>query len=387
MTRAPNLLTDLLSRDYLAAKGVDRATSINIRSAFRNFERFLGRTATTDDLDVERIEAFTLWRTKDVTESTAKTNRAIVLRVWRHLAEIGTVPPPPKRSPPTAPQSELLRYIDIVVLETDICDEHAHNLRKAVRSFERFLGRLANWRDLTDQSVNGWIVHELDRGLSPYTVKSRRGDLLRLWRYAVDAGLTSIAPARVRVVKCPELIPHAFLTDELKALTKAAKRMRGEYHKVGIPRRLWWGSFLRAQYDTALRLGDLLRLEKSQIGHDGYVLLVQHKTGHRHRVQFRPSTLALIEKCWAAQPDRRLIWPMFCTRENFSRAFNRLRELAGLPQGTSKWIRRSSASYVEEAYPGMASHHLGHRSPDQARRHYLDLRIVGYKTVIPPTSI
>ena len=79
-----------------------------------------------------------------------------------------------------------------------------------------------------------------------------------------------------------------------------------------------------AAYDSGLRLGDLLALERQDIWPDGYVSLVQHKTGFSHRAQFRSKTLMLIEECMTDWPQRKLIWPQFARRKRFYEYIRRL---------------------------------------------------------------
>jgi integrase len=133
-----------------------------------------------------------------------------------------------------------------------------------------------------------------------------------------------------------------------------------------------------------LRLGDMLDLEIPWIWPGGYLSLVQNKTGRTHRVQFRQETMAMILELIGDRKTGK-VWSLPVRREQFYWWFNRLRKKAGLPQGTSKWIRRSSASYIAARYGvDAASHHLGHRSRGLAEKHYLDHRICYQHHRLPP---
>lgn len=281
------------------------------------------------------------------------------------------------------PTDTVLGFVSQYELENHISKGYRVQLEVAARSFERFAERPLRWREVTDDLVNEWLKAEQERA-SPLTVHGKRRAVLTLWRAAFDSGLVEHLPRRIRQIKCPELKPEAFLLEELKAMLIAADAMKGVYRKIGIEKSLWWRSFLMAKWDVALRLSDMLSLEREWIWPSGTLSLIQQKTGHSHRVKLRPKTLEAIDACMACNPNRRLIWPLWCQRNRWYGHFRRLRNAAGLSKGTSKWIRRSSASYVEKLQPGMGSRHLGHRSPELFQKHYKDPRICGDDPTLPP---
>lgn len=277
----------------------------------------------------------------------------------------------------------LLSLVERYALTHDISRGYRVQLEIAARSFERF-APLADWAIVCDDLVNLWLVDQQEAGSTAVTIHAKRRAFLTLWRYANECGLCSVLPNRVRRINVPETVPVAFLAAEVSALVAAAKLLRGLYAKIGVPKSLWWSSFLLAGYDTALRLGDLLSLERRDIWPGGRICIVQHKTGQSHSVQLRPQTIEAIDASMGYRPMRALIWPLWCQRNRWYGHFARLRDSAGLSAGTSKWIRRSSASYVERDHPGMASKHLGHRSSELANKHYLDQRICGSEPILPP---
>lgn len=283
-------------------------------------------------------------------------------------------------------KSTVLSYVARYERERGIKASSARQLAFVARKFEQFAGPVA-WPEVSDTLVNDWIVEMHDSGLAPITVHSRRRQFLTLWSAAFECRLTETPPMRVRRVRVPEIVPVAFLADELRALLAAADRTKGNVRGLSIPRRLWWRSYLLANYDTALRLADMLSIERDWIWPGGRISVVQDKTSRAHVVQLSRETMQAIDESMAACPARRLIWPMWCNRSCWFRHFNRLVARAGLSGGTSKWIRRSSASYVEAAQPGRGAAHLGHRSSDLARKYYFDPRIVRREATIPPSLL
>ena len=269
-------------------------------------------------------------------------------------------------------------------LERALGPEYANNVRLTAAKLSRFAGWPLDLTDLCDDLLNRWLV-SLERQ-SPRTVRNKRAIILTLWRWGFDHGLTAVRPHRIRLVKVPEQIPQAFLLSDLRALLAAADGLKGNFFSNGLPKMLWSKSFLLAYWDTALRLGDLLSVERDWIWPGGYLSIVQHKTGRTHRAQLRPETLALIEELCG---DRKtgLVWPWGATRQTFYEFFRDLRKKAGLADGTSKWIRRASASYVEAANPGAGARHLGHRTPGLAEKAYFDPRIVVRERPLPPPLV
>lgn len=90
-----------------------------------------------------------------------------------------------------------------------------------------------------------------------------------------------------------------------------------------------------------------------------------------------------IDRCMADQPNRCKIWPLWGSRWSFYRHYRKLVAAAGV-RGTSKWLRRSSATALERICPGSAMGHLGHKTPGLAYRHYVDPRMLQCGRPLPP---
>ncbi len=253
-----------------------------------------------------------------------------------------------------------------------------------VRHLERFAGRPLLVSDLTDDLVNRFLEHLQNTGRSPFTRRSKRATILCVWRAAAEDGYAE-PPHKVRVVKLPQRVIRAFTPADMRRLLDVAKRQHGRLPHIGIARCVWWESFLLAYWDTALRVSDLLRVERGWIDRDGSLQLVQRKTGLVRRAQLRAATIDAIDRTMGQGPARRVVWPTWGRREALYRTFKRLRCEAGLPDGsTSKWIRRGSASAVEAMAPGTAWKHLGHAAPGLDRQAYLDRSICDPPPRLPP---
>lgn len=281
---------------------------------------------------------------------------------------------------------DILKLPDEYERRRDIQSTTKIQLVTTVRLLARFAGGSLDTTMLSADFLNRWLLERKLSGLQPETVRGNRTMALMLWRLANEIGEAGPVE-RVRVIKVPDKPPRAFTRDEIQRLIEACQSLHGRFRRLPIHRRVYFESFFMAAYDTALRLGDLLALERSNIWPGGYVSLVQRKTCHAHRAQLRQSTLMLIEECMAEMPGRKLIWPQFARRKRFYEYFRRLVRTAGIRHGTSKWLRRSSATYIAAAYGEIAAQdHLGHRTAGLARRSYIDQEIAPLvQSRLPPS--
>lgn len=260
---------------------------------------------------------------------------------------------------------------------------YAYQLQLTVESFGTYLGRPPRAVDLCRDSVNGWLAHLEKLELSPETIRGQRGNLLCLWRDAVDNDPTIQSPHKIRLCPLPERIIDGFSADDAKAILAAADACKGCFRLSKLNRRLYWRAFVLFKWDTALRLGDVLSIERDWIWPGGFVSVVQSKTGKAIKKQLQPQTIAAIGELLAGD-SRRLIFPLWGCRESFFAAFRVLVKRAGL-KGTSKYLRRGSATAVEILQPGSASKHLGHKSPQLAAKHYLIQRLLPDNSPVPPS--
>jgi hypothetical protein len=78
-----------------------------------------------------------------------------------------------------------------------------------------------------------------------------------------------------------------------------------------------------------------------------------------------------------------LLFAGLLTRRPIQVQFAKLVRGAGL-QGSTKWLRRSGATWCEVHQPGSAMAFLGHRTPGLAYKHYVDPRFVQRDKPRPP---
>lgn len=249
-------------------------------------------------------------------------------------------------------------------------------IRRAI-ALEKFAHERAVGRLLNEQNVNAFLT-DLAPGVSTYTLKSYRGDLLTLWRAAADDGLCGYPVLRkIRRDRLEALVVECYTEVEARALAECASEIRGGLPN-GVPKRLYWSGVIRAGWDTGLRRGDLWRLKRNAIRPDGSLLIAQHKTGGIAECRLRPSTLAVLDKIGTPQP---LAWPH--NSWTFGEHFRLIVKAANVHRGTFRWLRRASGSYVESQQMGAGHRHLGHSTPAIFNKHY-DARVGAVPLPLPP---
>ena len=246
----------------------------------------------------------------------------------------------------------------------------------SIRTFGKFLERSPRLSDLNDATINRHLCHFRDLPRRPSTVNKERANLLAIWRFACRKGSLSIWPDVPKEVE-PDVIPLAWLPDELKRLFAAAVRMRGAIG--GVPAAQWWTALLLLCWDTGERITAILTIQWTSIDLSSGWLIAQagsRKGGRRDEAyQLHPDTVAALRVIHSAHRSEVFPWPHH--RTYIWQRFARLLKLAGLPTDRkSKFhrIRKSVGSYVKAA-GGDPTQALRHRD-SRSTKSYLDPRIV-----------
>ena len=273
-------------------------------------------------------------------------------------------------------------FVTAYALRSDLSPGYVQQLRVTVNKFAAWLGRPARLKDLADDTVNRWLG---SIALSRQTIATQRRNLLVLWRAAFQDELVDELPRRVRRIQVPRTLPLAWELSQLDALLAAASKLRGVFRRSRVRRAAWWRAFVLTGWDTGLRLGDLLHLRFDAIGSDGTLAVLQRKTNSPLLCRLRPETVAAILA--TSPPQRELVFGGVLGRDQIFKQFKALCACAGF-SGTTKGLRKSSATWVESLQPGAGKTHLGHLSDGVAAKHYIDARIVGrFRSVPLPPAI
>ncbi len=262
----------------------------------------------------------------------------------------------------------------------DVRPESLRQLVMVADLFERWAGGPVPLEQLDEASVSAWL-RDYSATVKPATVRSKKNQILALWRAAADDGLCEEPSARrVRRVRVPAQVVTAWTREEVEQLLRAAAGLPRR-HRCGLSRAAWFDLAIRVAWDSGLRWGDLVALRVDQIGPDGTVSLTQSKTAKVSTFRLSPTTLDALRATLAACP-RDLVCPWPASGETFRDQFSLIVQKAGIRAGTWKWIRRGSGTDVEMQLPGSGHLHLGNtrRVFEQS---YGDPTIIGRVTPAP----
>ncbi len=276
----------------------------------------------------------------------------------------------------------LREYLGQYALERGIGVGSLQALHYVLNSFEKFLERTASVSDLDTDTLNDWLAWQFVAGLDPETIRGRRTAMLGMWRDAHAFGFASQLPGRIRKIKVPQKPPRCWdKSREAPLLLAAVAELAGTMNKdARVSRADFWTAWILVGYYSGLRLSDLLALRFDQVAADGTIVTVQAKTGDVVVGRLRPDGIRAVA---AIFHGRAVIFGELMNRWNAGRYFRKIVRDAGL-QGSTKWLRRTGATWTEVETPGAAMAYLGHRTPGLAYRNYVDPRFVSKHKPAPP---
>lgn len=265
-------------------------------------------------------------------------------------------------------------------------DNHETGIRKstiechykpAIASLERHLARKGTVNDMNRDTVNVWLNKEMERNPDKRTtIDNRRRAFLTLWRAACKYEFVETGPDRIRRVGKPKLVVQAWTREELQRLLDYTEALPGRMKNSPLSQKLFWQSLALAAYETGLRLGDLLSIERDWIRVDrdgfGYFTMIQSKTQIQKASRLTGPTMALIDRLMSESDKRRLIWSLGVTRNTFYRQWKKIVLASGVRPGTFRWLRRSATTHVEAQQPGCGYRIAGHVDQRVTIAHYLD---------------
>jgi integrase len=213
--------------------------------------------------------------------------------------------------------------------------------------------RATNCQDVSTidrNTVNGFVDWLRVQDLAQETKRSRRRGLLTLLQYAFDQGYLTDPLYRIKKIQVPRRMPRAWSIVQVQTLLETVEEL-DRPPICRIPAWLWWSSLVCTGWDTGLRLGDLLSLERDWIDQYGILRIVQSKTQREHIAQVNPSTMELISEMRKLTASK-LVWPMDYPRRKFFSEFRDIVREAGLT-GTFRYIRRGAVTHAELIEPGL----------------------------------
>ena len=273
-----------------------------------------------------------------------------------------------------------MRLTDLLVLYTgshECSDRYRESLRRTVRQAEK--AGVQTVSDLQPGVVNRFLS---ELSTSATTRQNVRRELLTLWRWAFEEGIIEAPPLRVMKIRTVAKPVEAWSLSDLRLMLARAE---GDQTRIGgkANRRIceWLPGWIVIAYDTALRFSDVLALRDSNL-RNGCIAGTAHKTG---KALVRP--LSAFGQEWAQRliaesPDGSL-FTWFLTRR---RALLSIRGFLDRQRvrGSSKYLRRTCATYIEMRSPGESWRYLQHSVPTLVQRHYVDASLCPVPDGPPP---
>lgn len=267
----------------------------------------------------------------------------------------------------------LLDWVERYMLARGITDDTAAQYRRAIHTVGRHAGEPLFTRTISDKQVNQALAQMARQGRSPHYLRSVRAAVVAVWRDAAEAGHCS-PPGRIRTIRTTPPCGIVWTHGQVQQLVAAAKTLPGEFRHVPLARAWYWETLIRTAWDSGLRRRDLHRFRREDVGPD--FIWKQHKTQRPVRVRLRASTLARID-AWGRDPHV-ILWPLPGTGPAWDSAWRQLVDMATIPYGPFKTIRKSAGTAAEAQQPG-AGHLLLGNTRTVFERHYVDLA-----QVVPP---
>jgi integrase len=247
--------------------------------------------------------------------------------------------------------------------------------RLTIRPFSDFLGRPATLADFEELTVARFLAARV-RERAPGTAAKDRSQLRAMWEFAARRKLVDTWPT-IPLIKVPERVPEAWLTEEMARLLLSASHEKAVYD--GIPAALWWRALLLMAYDTGERATAMLSIRWRSFRGSHVLYEAESRKGKRRDIS-RDISVETADAMLAIRGGRGLedlIFPWPRQKSYLWRRLEIILQRAGLPSGRKDKfhrIRRTTASYYEAA-GGSAQQLLDHADPATTRK-YLDPRIV-----------
>lgn len=267
----------------------------------------------------------------------------------------------------------LVDFAHTYAMRIGASDAYVYQLKVLCRRFD--------WSpsDLTRDRIDAYLTQALSK-LSASTVQNHRRMLGTLRKAAMREGLVNDCTESIRRVKVALAPPRAWSHAEIARLLEAAGHMRRGSGQCQW--KLLMPAYILVAYSSGLRLGDMMSIRHDSLRGNRLALTIG-KTRRPHVCVLDDQAVAAIALLPVRGPK---IFGSLVSRCVFLRAFRRLVKQAGL-RGTSKYLRRSSATYAVLAGQDPTGH-LGHATAGLAQKHYVDPVLVAEgKVAIPPVSL
>jgi integrase len=238
---------------------------------------------------------------------------------------------------------------------------------------------------LTAECLNNYIKSRVNK-VSSFTVKTDRTILLSLWKFAYETDMIDHMPKNIIKLKMRKSPTKAWTIDECKALIQNTYQYDNKKNRTKVSVGLFLRVWLILGYESGARFGDVFNFKWNNI-ENNVLRWTMSKTGDPMTKILSDKLVTYINELKSyniTNDDRILGW--ICSKRQASRRMKEYLTKCGL-DGSSKFLRRSSATHIEIDHPGMAKLHLGHRTSGLAEKNYLDFGQIRNKTPVAPSLL
>lgn len=205
---------------------------------------------------------------------------------------------------------------------------------------------------------------------SDHTRCNLRRQILTMWRWGFEEHMIAAKPERVRKIQFVLESPVAWSFEQLCQLLSIAEKDECVVSMKWCLRRCdVLPCWIRVGYESGLRFSDIHLLTKKHF-RNGCLCRAASKTQKATIKKITADTQLSIDAMFARSPDGTLFkWAL--PRRLATVTWTAFLEEHSI-EGSSKYLRRTGATYIENEQPGAATAFLGHSDPRLAKKHYLD---------------
>lgn len=177
--------------------------------------------------------------------------------------------------------SEVIEHLAIATEAENKSPRTIQAYREKLSHLVRFLGDVPI-EDVTAHDLRRFMVVQREKGLSPFTIKSRWRAFRRLWNFAEAEGIITENPARRVNAPNTETKPQGAAQEDFEALLKTTE--------AGTELDLRDRAIIKFLYDTGVRVGGLCGMQLKDLKLEHLRAEVTEKRRKTRKVYFQEST-------------------------------------------------------------------------------------------------
>lgn len=252
----------------------------------------------------------------------------------------------------------------------------------SVAALERWHRGALLVEQVTESLLARW-VSDRRREVSPATVHRNLSNVVSLLRFASRKLKSGCAVPDLDPITVPRSIPVAWSVDQVSAILKVCRSLKGNMRRLPITRADWWSALILFLYDSGCRIKAAMSVSPIDfdLGTRTVILRGEHsKTGETQIVDIAGDTAAAIKRLIDSQAGTLLplsVWPYPWAARKLWIDFHEILEASGLPSGRYIGFHRIRKTHATQTVALLGWEHarvaLGHTSEKMTRR-YVDLR-------------